>query len=79
MKMEIDTGATCSTMSQESVKKHFGNIEILPSEKKILSYDKSQIKVLGELHVDVEHNGQIEVFPSSGHRGRSHSDRPTMA
>lgn len=62
VKMEIDTGATCSTMSEPDVRKYLGNIEILPTKKRIVSYDKSQIKVLGELHVDVEHNQQERYF-----------------
>nr|CAI5855960.1 unnamed protein product [Callosobruchus analis] len=56
IKMEVDSGAPVSLINHNIYKKLFSNYEIQNTRLKLVSYCKTQLKVIGFIHVPVTHN-----------------------
>ena len=65
VKMEVDTGAVLSVMSEKTYK-HLR--ELLESPNTLRSYRGHELKVLGGLNTDVLYSNQLSIH--SNNRGR---------
>ena len=64
--MEVDTGASASIISDETYKRVWSNIKcprLTPSNRKLRTYTKEEVTVLGSLEVDVVYGDQRATLP----------------
>ena len=71
LSMEVDTGATVSTISEATKKKYFPEIKLQTCKLVLKTYTNEPMPVLGQLHVDVCYQGQsvqfiLYVVPGNG-------------
>ena len=67
--MEVDTGAAVSLIAEETYNKYYKNVPLEKTKIRLNSYT-SEIKILGCLDVEVEHNGQHAKLPLVVVKGR---------
>ena len=73
-KMEIDTGACCSIITDTTFKKlrkYQENLILRSSNTKLRAYDGHEIKVIGETSIPVTHNGQTLKLSAKVVKGHS--------
>ena len=63
IRMEVDTGAAVSLMSESTYKKLWPDRELLPSEVRLQTYLKQPLSVIGCCKVNVNYEGQVAEMP----------------
>ena len=61
--MELDTGCALSLAPRAFYDKFCSHLPIQPCSKDLKTYTSGKVDVLGEVHVKVEHNDQVERMP----------------
>ncbi len=73
IQMELDTGAVVTIVSEETWKAHLAELPLQDSNIVLKTYTGEPVQVLGELSVDVCHNGQQAQLPLYVVKGRGPS------
>ena len=63
IKMEVDTGASVTIISERTLQEQWPNLQLTPSEVKIRSYSGECIPVVGTVDVVVTHGNQEATLP----------------
>lgn len=61
--MEIDTGASVSVMSQSTCQQLFGRKKLEKTPIQLKTYSNAQLKVMGQLMVQVHHGEEEACLP----------------
>ncbi|XP_038072087.1 uncharacterized protein K02A2.6-like [Patiria miniata] len=63
IQMELDTGAAASIMSQSDYHKYLGHIPMQPVNRVLHAYAGAQLRILGQLVVEVQYGDQKATLP----------------
>ena len=61
--MELDTGASVSLISDQTLREHFPNTKLTPSDVRLKTYTGERLTVLGEMTAQVRYRGQECTLP----------------
>ena len=60
---ELDTGAGVSIISEETYNKHLKKTPLQPSSTRLHTYTGHPVKVVGQIDVHLQYQGQSETLP----------------
>lgn len=63
LKMEIDTGAAVSVISENLYKRRFKKEKLMPSNCVLRTYSKQSLRLMGSIFVKVKCNGNARILP----------------
>ena len=63
LRMDINTGASVSVVSESIYKQYLAHMQLNPTAKKLRSYSGDSLKVLGELDVNTTYKEQQARLP----------------